>query len=63
MHEIGLCEAIMDAVERRACGHVTEANDLPVACPRCGAVELDSAGGDELLSESIGLAVPAAGAS
>lgn len=113
MHELGLCEAIVAAVERRAagrrvtrvrvrvgalhgvaepalaqafelaaggtvaegatvdlvvlpvrvachaCGHATQAQALPAACPACGATSLDVHGGDELLLESIQLAAPA----
>jgi hydrogenase nickel incorporation protein HypA/HybF len=107
VHELGLCEAILEAVERRAagrrvtgvrlrvgtlhrvvapaldqafalvaggtvadgaavelvvipvrgtcraCGHQAASDELPVSCPACGATELDIAGGDELVLESI----------
>ena len=113
MHELGLCEGILEAVERRAagrrvtrvrlrvgtlhrvvepaldqafelvaggtvaegatvevvtvpvrvacaaCGTVTAADDLPVACPACGASEPEVSGGDELVLESIQLQAPA----
>jgi hydrogenase nickel incorporation protein HypA/HybF len=107
MHEIGLCESIMEAVEQRAAGRrvtgvcvrvgtlqrvwkpafeqafelvstgtvaedatvdlvivpvrstcracslAVESDEVPLACRACGATELDSAGGDELMLESI----------
>jgi hydrogenase nickel incorporation protein HypA/HybF len=40
----------------RACGAEREADELLIACPACGSGELDLAGGDELLLESIELA-------
>lgn len=109
MHELGLCESILDAVEKRAAGRRvtalrvkigvlhrvsreafdaaftvlstgsvaqgaavdfvllplrvrcracsldTGADDLLSACPRCGAAEFDSAGGDEVLLETLEL--------
>jgi hydrogenase nickel incorporation protein HypA/HybF len=113
MHEVGLCEAIVDAVERRAagrrvarvrvrvgtlhrvvapaldqafslvaggtvaegaavdlvtvrlratclaCGHETESDEQPAACPACGSAEIELAGGDELVLESIQYEAPA----
>jgi hydrogenase nickel incorporation protein HypA/HybF len=107
MHEVGLVEGIVEAVERRAngrpvarvrvrigtlhraadgpmeqafemvgpgtvvegaklelvqipvtntcgsCGHVEEAAEILMACPSCGSISLDHAGGDELTLESI----------
>jgi hydrogenase nickel incorporation protein HypA/HybF len=109
MHELGLCEGLVEAVERRAagrrvarvrvrigalhqvvpsaldqafelvaggttaegaavdlvvtpvrvgcraCGHHTDAAELPAACTACGGVDLHVTGGDELLLESIEL--------
>lgn len=40
-------------VHCRACGLDGGANDLLATCPDCGAAELDSDGGDEVLLESI----------
>ena len=40
----------------RACGGESEGDELLITCPACGAAELDLAGGDELLLESIELA-------
>jgi hydrogenase nickel incorporation protein HypA/HybF len=107
MHEVGLVEGIVEAVERRAngrpvarvrvrigtlhraadgpmeqafemvgpgtvvegakldlvqipvtstclmCGHAESAVELLMACPACGSVSLENAGGDELTLESI----------
>jgi len=107
VHELGLCEAIVGAVEKRAgerevarvrvqvgrlhhvhpeafeqsfmmaaaggvaseaeaelvllpvrarcgaCGGETEAEEIPLACPVCGGVDMELTGGDELLLESI----------
>lgn len=107
MHELGLCEAIVGAVEKRAgerpvarvrvlvgslhhvhpdafeqsfavaaaggvaadaaadlvlipaqgrcraCEGVFDTQDVALACPRCGGVEIDMTGGDELVLESI----------
>lgn len=107
MHEIGLCESIMVAVEQRAagrrvsgvcvrvgtlqrvwkpafeqafalvstgtvaagatvelvivpvrstcrdCGQTAESDEVPLACAACGGTELELAGGDELMLESI----------
>jgi len=107
VHELGLCESVLDAVEKRAqgrrvtalcvkvgvlhrvpresfdsaftvmstgsvaqgaavdfvvlpvrvhcrsCGLDGGADDLLAACPACGAADLDSVGGDEVLLESI----------
>jgi len=39
-----------------ACGRVTEAADMLMACPHCGGLDLAFAGGDELMLESIELA-------
>lgn len=36
-----------------ACDATWEADELPVSCPRCGGVDLDIRGGDELVLESI----------
>jgi hydrogenase nickel incorporation protein HypA/HybF len=43
----------------RACGAERDSDELLIACPACGSGELDQAGGDELLLESIELAVGA----
>ncbi|MQA85704.1 MAG: hydrogenase maturation nickel metallochaperone HypA [Streptosporangiales bacterium] len=113
MHEYGLCESILEAVERRAsgrrvarvrvrvgalhrvvppamdqafalaaegtvadgaavdlvtvpvrvsclaCGHAGDSDDPLSLCPACGAAELELAGGDELVLESIQLATSA----
>jgi len=40
----------------RACGAERDTGELLIACPACGSAELDQAGGDELLLESIELA-------
>jgi hydrogenase nickel incorporation protein HypA/HybF len=107
VHEVGMCQSLLDAVERRAAGRrvtgvkvrvgvlhrvadlrafglvavgsvaenaevdmvvvpvratcracavETEADEVPVACPACGAFDLDLAGGDEFVLESIRLA-------
>jgi hydrogenase nickel incorporation protein HypA/HybF len=107
MHELGLCEAIVGAIEARAgerpvarvrvhvgrllhvhpeafeqsfamaaagsvaedaqaelvltpirstcqgCGQELETDELPLACPHCGGVEIDITGGDELMLESL----------
>lgn len=107
MHELGLCEAIVGAVEKRAgerevarvrvqvgrlhhvhpdafeqsfmmaaaggvasearaelvllpvrarcgsCATEIEADEIPLACPTCGGVDMELTGGDELLLESI----------
>ncbi len=42
-----------------ACGHEAESDGLVVACPRCGATELELTGGDELVLESIQFEAPA----
>ena len=109
MHELGLCEGVLEAVERRAagrrvtrvrvrvgaqhrvvpsafdqsfalvsqgtvadgaavdlvvvpvtvtcldCGHKAEADDPLAACPACGALDLETEGGDELILEAIHL--------
>ena len=39
----------------RACGAERDSDELLIACPACGSGELDQAGGDELLLESIEL--------
>ncbi|MHB8671117.1 MAG: hydrogenase maturation nickel metallochaperone HypA/HybF [Acidimicrobiales bacterium] len=36
-----------------SCGHGWECDEMPLACPDCGAVELELTGGDELMLESI----------
>jgi hydrogenase nickel incorporation protein HypA/HybF len=107
VHELGLCEGVLQAVERRAagrrvtrvrvrvgaqhrvvesafdqsfalvsqgtvadgaavdlvvvpvrvrcldCGNEAEATDPLAACPACGALDLESEGGDELILEAI----------
>lgn len=107
MHELGLCEAIVAAIERRAgerevarvrvhvgrlhhvhpeafeqsfamaagggvaghahaelvllpvrarcasCGAESEFEEIPLACPACGGVDMELTGGDELMLESI----------
>ncbi len=109
MYEVGLCESVLDAVEKRAagrrvtalrvqvgilhrvtrrsfdaafavmaagsvaqgaavdfvvlpvrvhcgsCGLHRRVDDLLAACPECGSADLDNAGGDEVLVESISL--------
>jgi len=114
LHELGLCEAIVGAVERRAgerevtrvrvqvgrlhhvhpdafeqsfmmaaaggvaseaqaelvllpvrarcafCAGEIEADEIPLACPMCGGVDVELTGGDELLLESIEYRHPAA---
>lgn len=111
MYELGLCESVLDAVEKRAagrritaarvkvgvlhrvpreafdsaftvistgsvaqgaavdlvmvpvrvhcrsCGLDGNADDLLASCPACGSADLDSDGGDEVLLESISVAV------
>ena len=37
----------------RACGASIESDDVPMACPTCGAVDVALVGGDELVLESI----------
>ena len=37
----------------RACGEEWDGEELPHACPACGAVEVEVTGGDELVLESI----------
>jgi hydrogenase nickel incorporation protein HypA/HybF len=113
MHELGMCEAILDAVERRAagrrvtrvrvrigalhrvvepaldqafslvadgtvaegaavdlvtvavratclaCGHVADSDEPVLACPACGAIELELSGGDELVLEAVQYEAPA----
>jgi hydrogenase nickel incorporation protein HypA/HybF len=115
MHELGLCEGIVEAVKRRAagrrvtavrvrvgalhrivppaldeafslvaegtvaegatvdlvvvpvrltchdCGNEAESRDALGTCPACGGTDLDSDGGDELVLESIAVAVPERG--
>jgi hydrogenase nickel incorporation protein HypA/HybF len=36
-----------------ACGHRWEEDELPLACPACGAPDVELLGGDELILESI----------
>jgi hydrogenase nickel incorporation protein HypA/HybF len=36
-----------------SCGESWECDEIPVACPSCGAVEINLVGGDELVLESI----------
>jgi hydrogenase nickel incorporation protein HypA/HybF len=43
----------------RACGGTSEVDEVPIACPSCGAADLDLTGGDELVLESIHLEAPA----
>lgn len=40
----------------RACGRTSEADDVLLACPTCGGLDVTFAGGDELMLESIELA-------
>lgn len=115
MHELGLCESILDAAEKQAagrrvtamrikvgtlhrvpgetfrsafavlsagsvahgadidfvlapvqmhchaCGQDSSVDDLLGACPACGALDVDSDGGDEMVLESICMAGPAEG--
>jgi hydrogenase nickel incorporation protein HypA/HybF len=35
------------------CGGFWDCDEIPVACPTCGAVEVELVGGDELVLESI----------
>lgn len=42
-------------VRCRSCGLDSGADDLLAACPVCGAIDLDSDGGDEVLLESMEL--------
>lgn len=37
----------------RSCGSTFDSEDLAVVCANCGGVDLDLAGGDELILESI----------
>ena len=50
-------ELVMLPVKARctasSCGAEWECDELPLACPTCGAVDVDVVGGDELLLESI----------
>jgi hydrogenase nickel incorporation protein HypA/HybF len=36
-----------------SCGDTWAGDEVPLACPRCGSVDLDLVGGDELVLESI----------
>lgn len=117
MHEFGLCEAILEAVERRAagrtvlgarvrigarhqvveaafdqafemvsmgtvadgarvdwnivpvqmtcrsCGRVAESTDMWAICVACGSSDIDVAGGDDLMLESIEVSRPPEGVS
>jgi hydrogenase nickel incorporation protein HypA/HybF len=36
-----------------ACAEVWDTDEMPLACPRCGAVDIELLGGDELVLESI----------
>ena len=38
---------------QRLCGAAWEADEIPLACPTCGAVDVELIGGDELTLESI----------
>lgn len=112
MHEFGLCESILESVERRAagrrvarvrvrigtlhrvvgpaldqafgfvsagtvaedaavdlvvvpvratcqsCAHEVESQDVVAVCPACSATELEMTAGDELILESLEIAVP-----
>jgi hydrogenase nickel incorporation protein HypA/HybF len=42
-------------VSCRACGHGEESLDALAVCPACGSAEIELAGGDELVLESIQL--------
>ncbi len=35
------------------CATAWDGDEIPLACPRCGAVEIEVVGGDELMLESI----------
>jgi hydrogenase nickel incorporation protein HypA/HybF len=35
------------------CGEAWDADEIPLACPACGAVQVELVGGDELVLESI----------
>lgn len=41
-----------------ACGSVQESDDAYAACPACGSVDVETAGGDELTLVSISLRSP-----
>jgi hydrogenase nickel incorporation protein HypA/HybF len=41
------------AVRCLDCGHEAEATDVLAACPACGALDLETEGGDELILEAI----------
>jgi hydrogenase nickel incorporation protein HypA/HybF len=45
----------------RRCGRMTESDDLLLACPQCGGLDIELAGGDELMLESIELAATPVG--
>ena len=45
----------------RDCGHQAESQEPLAACPACGGTDLEMDGGDELVLESIALAVPEGG--
>src|SRR5580704_11978451 len=36
-----------------SCGLICEADEIPIGCPTCGAVDIELVGGDELVLESI----------
>jgi hydrogenase nickel incorporation protein HypA/HybF len=46
------------SVRCTSCGAVTEADELPLACVECSSVDLEIAGGDELILESIEYRAP-----
>jgi hydrogenase nickel incorporation protein HypA/HybF len=46
------------AVRCTSCGAVTEGDELPLACVECSSVDLEIAGGDELILESIEYRAP-----
>jgi hydrogenase nickel incorporation protein HypA/HybF len=50
-----VAELVMLPVRSRcsACGAGWDSDELPIACPACGSVEVELVGGDELVLESI----------
>jgi hydrogenase nickel incorporation protein HypA/HybF len=53
--EEAAAELVLLPVRARCGGCATawDADEIPLACPRCGAVEVELVGGDELVLESI----------
>jgi hydrogenase nickel incorporation protein HypA/HybF len=44
-----------------ACAAESRVDDFPLACPRCGSLDAELVGGDELLIEALELEQPIAG--